>query len=160
MNFLSHPIVARLLWVLPLLLLAISAYLLWAGAEQRAAAVSGEEVRAEVLEVSTRERSEITTGHVRLRYTPPGEAAAVERTVEMPLTILKSIEARGLDEITVRARPGHDQIVLAPYQRGQWILSFSFAAMALVGAIGLGVMVRGWNRFLRTHGDPALATGA
>lgn len=160
MNFLSHPIVARLLWALPLLLLAISAYLLWAGFEQHAAAIAGEEVQAEVLEVSTRERSEITTGHVRLRYTPPGEAVAAERTVEMPLTILKSIEARGLDEIAIRARPGHDQIVLAPYQRGQWILTFSFAAMALIGAIGLGVMVRGWNRFLHSHGDPALAPGA
>ncbi len=160
MNFLSHPIVARLLWAMPLLLLAISVYLLWAGSEQRAAATSGEAVQAEVLEIYTRERSEITMGQVRLRYTPPGEAAAVERTIEMPLTILKSIEARDLGEITVLARPGHDQIVLAPYQRGQWILTFSFAAMALLGAIGLGVMVRGWNRFLRAHGDPAFATGA
>ena len=159
MNFLSHPIVARLLWAMPLLLLAISAYLLWAGSEQRAAATSGEAVQAEVLEVYTRERSEITMGQVRLRYTPPGESAAVERTIEMPLTILKSIEARDLREVTVLARPGHDQIVLAPYQRGQWILTFSFAAMALIGAVGLGVMVRGWNRFLRAHGDPAFAAG-
>lgn len=159
MNFLSNPIVARLLWAMPLLLLAIGAYLLWAGSEQRAAATEGVAVQAEVLEIFTRERSEIARGDVRLRFVPPGETAAVERTVELPLTILKSIEANALDEITLRIRPGHGQIVLEPYGRPQWMLSFSFAAMALFGALGLAVMVRGWNRHLRVHGDPAEAYG-
>lgn len=159
MNFLSHPIVARLLWALPLLLLAISAYLFWAGFEQREAASVGVPVQAEVLGVFTRERSEITTGNVRLRYVPPGEVEPVERAVELPLTLLKSIEARDLSEITIRIVPGNDQLVLEPYKRGQWILTLSFAVMALIGAIGLGTMVRGWNRFLSAHGDPAEAYG-
>jgi hypothetical protein len=157
MNFLSNPIVARLLWALPLLLFAISAYLLWAGLEQRAAATDGVPVEAEVLGIETQERSEITQGEVQLRFVPPGETAAIERTIEMPLTILKSIEARDLQTVTVLARPGQDQIVLEPYKRGQWILSLSFAAMALIGAVGLSVMVGGWNRYLSEHGDPAEA---
>ncbi len=155
MNFLSNPIVARLLWAFPLLLFAIAAYLLWAGLQQRDAATDGVPVQAEVLGVDTHERAEITSGEVRLRFVPPGESGAVERTVEMPLTFLKSIEARELKRVTVLARPGHDQIVLEPYKRSQWILSLSFSVMALIGAIGLSVMVRGWNRFLREHGDPA-----
>lgn len=155
MNFLSNPLVARLLWALPLLLFFISGYLVWAGLEQRNAATDGVAVQAEVLGIETTERSEITRGDVRLRFVPPGGSVAVERTVEMPLTFLKSIEARDLQQITVLARPGHDQIVLEPYMRPQWILSLSFAAMALIGAIGLSVMVRGWNRFLSEHGDPA-----
>ena len=155
MNFLSNPIVARLLWALPLLLFSISGYLLWAGLEQREAATDGVPVEAEVLGVETQERSEITQGEVRLRFVPPGETDAVERTVEMPLTFLKSIEARELETVTVLARPGHDQIVLEPYKRGQWVLALSFAAMALIGALGLSVMVRGWNRFLAEYGDPS-----
>lgn len=155
MNFLSHPIVARLLWAMPLLLLAISAYLFWAGTEQRGAANEGVAVEAEVLGINTRERAEITMGSVQLRYTPPGEAEPVERDIELPLTYLKSIEARGYEQMTVRVVPGQDQIVLEPYKRGQWVMTFSFAAMALIGAIGLAAMVRGWNRFLHTHGDPA-----
>lgn len=155
MNFLSNPIVARLLWALPLLLLTIAVYLLWAGVEQREAANVGEYVDAEVLGVEMNVRSEITRGDVILRYVPPGETEAVERAVEMPLTFLKSIEARELDRVTVRAVPGQEQIVLEPYKRGQWILSLSFAAMAFIGAIGLSVMVRAWNRFLAEHGDPA-----
>jgi hypothetical protein len=158
MNFLSNPIVARLLWALPLLLLMIAVYLLWAGLEQREAANVGEYVEAEVLGVETSVRSEITRGDVILRYVPPGETEAVERAVEMPLTYLKSIEARELDRVTVRAVPGQEQIVLEPYKRGQWILSLSFAAMALIGAVGLAVMVRSWNRFLAEHGDPADVT--
>ncbi len=155
MNFLSNPIVARLLWALPALLLGIAVYLLLAGLEQRKAATVGVPVEAEVLGISTRERAEITRGEVQLRYVPPGETAPVERSIELPLTLLKSIEARAMKTVTVRAVPGHEQIVLDPYKRPQWILSLSFAAMALIGAFGLGVMVRGWNRFLREHGDPA-----
>lgn len=157
MNFLSNPLVARLLWALPALLLVIAAFLLWAGLEQRGAAVDGVPIQADVLGIETSERSEIARGDVQLRFVPPGETEAVERTVEMPLTFLKSIEARELTQITVLARPGHGQIVLEPYKRPQWILSLSFAAMALIGAIGLAVMVRGWNRFLSQHGDPAEA---
>lgn len=159
MNFLSNPLVARLLWALPALLLVIAAFLLWAGLEQRGAALDGVPVKADVLGIDTSERSEIARGDVRLRFVPPGETVAVERSIEMPLTFLKSIEARKLEQITVLARPGRDQIVLEPYKRPQWILSLSFAAMALIGAIGLSVMVRGWNRFLAEHGDPSEAYG-
>ena len=102
MNFLSNPLVARLLWVLPLLLLGIAVYLLWAGLGQREAATAGVPVEAEVLGITTRERAEITLGQVELRYVPPGEAAAVERSIELPLTLLKSIEARDLETVTVR----------------------------------------------------------
>ena len=157
MNFLSNSLVARLLWALPALLFVIAGYLLWAGFEQREAANVGAYVEAEVLGVETHERSEIARGAVTLRYVPPGESTPVERAVEMPMTILKNIEARGLDRVTVRAVPGHEQIVLEPYKRGQWILTLSFAAMALIGGIGLSVMVRGWNRYLAEHGDPAEA---
>ncbi len=155
MNFLSNPIVARLLWAAPALLLGIAVYLLWAGLGQREAATVGVPVEAEVLGVTTRERAEITLGQVELRYVPPGETAAVERSIELPLTLLKSIEARELETVTVRVVPGSEQIVLDPYKRSQWILSLSFAAMALFGALALGVMVRGWNRFLGEHGDPS-----
>ncbi len=160
MNFLSNPLVARLLWAFPALLLGIAVSLLWAGLGQREAATEGVPVEAEVLGIETRERAEITLGQVRLRYVPPGQTEPIERAVELPLTLLKSIEARALETVTVRAVPGGEQIVLDPYKRGQWILSLSFAAMALVGAVGLGVMVRGWNRFLRDHGDPAEASTA
>lgn len=161
-NFLSNPVVARLLWALPLLLLVIGIATTRAGVAQRAVAAGGQTVPAEVLDVMLRERSEITRGEVRLRYTPPGEAAPVERAVEMPLVLLKEVEADFLARDTTQAftvpvlvSQGSDQVVLGAHPRGQWMLTFSLAAMAFVGALVAGALVAGWNRLLAREGDPA-----
>ena len=77
MNFLSNPVVARLLWALPLLLVVIAVATTRAGLQQRAVAEAGTTVEAEVTGLNLRERSEITTGQVALRYTPPGLPAPV-----------------------------------------------------------------------------------
>lgn len=163
MNFLSHPLVARLLWALPLLLLVIAAATTRAGLAQRAVSETGTTVQADVLGLNLRERSEITHGAVRLRYTPPGAAAPTIRAVEMPIVLIKEIEA------DLNATPAGqtlrvplivssttDQVVLGTHPRGQWLLTFSLAGMALIGALVSGLLVRGWNRLLARDGDPAL----
>ncbi|GAB5534251.1 MAG: hypothetical protein Rubg2KO_05000 [Rubricoccaceae bacterium] len=162
MDFLSNPIAARALWLAPILMLVIAIALVPAGVAQRDAAESGETIQAEVVSVNLRERSEITRGEAVLRYTPPGASSRVERPVEMPLVLLKDLQVdfESLPEgetltIPIRASASSDQIVLGAHSRAQWILTFSFAAMALIGAIGLAILVRGWNRLLRTQGDPA-----
>ena len=160
MNFLSNPLVARLLWAGPLLLLVIAGALLRAGLAQRAVAAGGIEVPAVVDSLAVRERAEITRGAAYLRYTPPGEAAPVRRAVELPLSFLKELEGREGETITLRVRPGTDQIVLAAHGRAQWMMTLSFAAMALLGAIGLGWLVAAWNRLLAREGDPATRSAA
>ena len=159
MNFFSSPLLARLLWAMPLLLLVIAAVLVQRGMEQRETAEYGTGVSARVLDVEVRERSEITHGMVKLRYTPPEAAAPVERYIELPLAFMKEIEGDFAEDslltLPIRVRAGSDQIILDAFSRVQWVMTFAFAAMAAVGAIGLGVMVRAWNRLLRTEGDPA-----
>ena len=150
----SYP-VARLLWAAPLLLYAIAIGLVWAGLEQRQAAEEGVEVPAEVMSLNVRERAEITRGSVRLRYTPPEASAPVEREVELPLVFLKGLEGREGETIPIRLGAGTDQLVLGEHPRATWMLTFSFAAMALFGALGLTWMVGAWNRHLRLHGDPS-----
>lgn len=166
MNFLSNPIVARLLWALPLLLAVIAVATTRAGFEQRAVAEDGQTVEAEVVGLNLRERSEITTGQVGLRYTPPGAAAPVEREVELPIILLKEIEADLLATpegetlvLPIVVSDRTDQIVIAAHRRGTWLLTFSLAGMAAMGAVIAGVLVGGWNRFLAREGDPALRTG-
>ncbi len=166
MNFLSNPIVARLLWALPLLLVVIAVATTRAGFQQRAVDAAGTVVEAEVTGLDLRERSEITHGQVGLRYTPPGAEAPVERSVELPIIFLKEIEADldALPEGEVLTLPllvsdASDQVVLATHRRGQWLLTFSLAGMAAIGAIVAGILVGGWNRFLRREGDPALRGG-
>ena len=155
MNFLSNPLVARLLWALPLLMLTIAITLTTSGMQQRETAEEGTTVDAEVVSLNVRERAEITRGAVTLRYTPPTATASIEREVELPLAFLRELEGREGEIIPIRVQEASDQIVLGEHPRAQWIMTFSFAAMALIGAIGLAWLVAGWNRFLRTHGDPA-----
>jgi len=154
MAFPSYPI-ARLMWAAPLLLFAIAAALVWAGLQQREAAEVGSEVPAEVVSLNLRERAEITRGSVRLRYTPPAASAAIERDVELPMSFLKELEGREGETIPIRVATGSDQIVLGEHPRATWVLTFAFAAMALIGAGGLTWMVGAWNRYLDRHGDPA-----
>ena len=163
MTFLSNPVAARLLWALPLLLLVIAAATLRAGLEQRAVDADGVAVEAEVTGLNLRERSEITTGQVGLRYTAPGAAAPVEREVELPIILLKEIEADMLDvpegealRLPIVVSPDTDQIVLGAHRRGTWLLTLSLSGMALIGAVVAGLLVGGWNRFLTREGDPAL----
>lgn len=167
MTFLSNPVAARLLWAIPLLLVVIFVATAWAGIQQREVSESGQTVDAEVIGLNLRERSEITTGQVGLRYTPPGASAPVERDVELPIILLKEIEVDYLAtpegetmRLPIFVSGDTDQIVIASHRRGTWLLTFSLAGMALIGAIGSALLVGGWNRFLAREGDPALRTGA
>ena len=165
MNFLSNRTVARMLWALPLLLVVIAATTTRAGLQQRAVYTGGTTVMADVLGLNLRERSEITHGAVRLRYTMPGASAPTLRTAEMPLVLIKEIEA-GLNAtpegqtltVPLLVSPDTDQVVLGTHPRGQWLLTFSLAGMALIGAVVSGLLVGGWNRLLARDGDPALRT--
>ena len=160
MDFFGSRLFARLLWLAPALMLVISVLLVRAGFEQRAVATTGTAVEADVTGLTLRERSEITRGEVRLRYRLPGAADSTSATAEMPLVLLKEIEAdlaeagdAGL-QIPIRVLEGSDQIILGRHARGQWVLTFAFAGMALIGGVGLVFLVGGWNRLLARDGDP------
>ena len=62
------------------------------------------------------------------------------------------------ETIRIRVDEKSGQIVSDEHRRAQWVLTFSFAAMALIGALGLSWMVGGWNRFLKREGDPGERT--
>lgn len=154
MNFLSNPIVAKLMWALPLLMFTICAALVQAGMGQRNAAERGEVIVARIDSVDIRERAEITHGAVYLTYRPPGMTDEVTRPVEMQLVFVKDLEGREGGDIEIRVDPGSGQIVRNDHSRAQWVLTLSFAGMALIGGLGLVWLVGGWNRFLRREGDP------
>lgn len=160
MNFLSNPVVAKLLWALPLLMLVISVLLVSSALDQRETAEFGVPVDADVMALEVRERSEITHGMVQLRYLPPASADSVERWIEMPLAFIKEIEsmydADSALTLPLRVSETNDQVIWRAYSRAQWVMSFAFAGMAFVGFVGLAVLVGGWNRYLAREGDPAL----
>lgn len=158
MNFLSNPVVARLLWLLPLLMLLISGALLRAGVGQKNAADYGEIIEARIDSLDVRERAEITHAAVYLSYTAPNGTVVNRQPVEMQLVFIKQLEGREGETIQIRVDEESGQIVGEEHSRAQWILTLSFSAMALSGALGLAWMVASWNRFLGNEGDPALRT--
>ncbi len=160
MNFLSNPVVARLLWVLPLLMFLISGALLRAGLGQKNAVDFGEAIEARIDSLDIRERAEITHGAVYLSYTLPDGTIVERQPVEMQLVFIKQLEGQEGETIQIRVDEESGQIVQEEHGRAQWILTLSFAAMALVGALGLVWMVAGWNRFLKREGDPGLRGAA
>ncbi|CAN5818187.1 hypothetical protein BH23ACT11_BH23ACT11_04190 [soil metagenome] len=155
MNFLSNPIVARLLWLAPLLLVVICIALLRAGSEQQSLLQEATPVEAELVWVNLRERSEIVRGEARFRYTSPETNQIVERSYELPLTFLKDLENREGTLVPIRVASAHDQVLIEHFARPQVRLTFINAAMAGMGAMVFGVLVFGWNRHLRREGDPS-----
>lgn len=154
MNFLSNRVVAMLLWAFPLLCVAIAVHLFQAAFDIRQTLEAGERVEAEVLEIYTLERSEYTDGYMRLRYTPPGAEAPVERRVTLPLTLVKYME--GAEIVPVRVLPGGDvDVVLEDVARPQWRMALIHSSFAALMGLVLGALVFFWNRHLRRHGDPA-----
>lgn len=163
MNFFSSPVFARALWALPLLMVVITIATTRAGLEQRRVSESGQTIEAEVTGLNLRERSEITAGQVGLRYTPPGASSPIEREVELPIILLKEIEVDYLTlgegeamTLPIIASAESDQIVVGAHPRGTWLLTFSLAGMAAIGALVSALLVGGWNRFLAREGDPAM----
>ena len=154
MNFLSNPIVAKLLWALPILMFVISGALVRAGLGQKNAADFGEVIEARIDSLDIRERAEVTHGAVYLTYTPPSATEPITRPVEMQLVFIKDLEGREGETIEIRVDEESGQIVRNDHSRAQWILTLSFAGMALIGALGLVWLVGGWNRYLKREGDP------
>ena len=146
-------IVARLLWLLPVLLAVISAALLKAGFDERRTLKSGTLVTAQVIDVEIRNRADVTYGHIDLRI-PLSEAEVIERRLPLPLSLLTPLEGR--QEVEVRVLPGSGrEVVIEFIARAQWRMAFIHAAMSALGAILLGIGVFAWNRYLRREGDPA-----
>ena len=147
--------IARLMWLLPLLLAVIALALTRAGFEQRRTFEEGEPAVAQIVHVEVENRAEVTYGEIELQV-PLSDGAILARTLPLPLSLLNAIRDR--ETLDVRIRPGASQeIMIAEIARPQWRMSFLHAIMASVGMIGLVGGVGAWNRYLNRHGDPGAA---
>jgi hypothetical protein len=156
MNFLSNPIVARLLWIFPLLLYVVAGFLFVASSSIRLTLENGEAVQAEVVEIHTTERSEYTDARVTVRFASPESVEPRVETLTLPLTLVKHLD--DAERVTVRLLPGADhEVVIEEIARPQWRMALIQSFFALFGAVGLSVMIFLWNRMLRRTGDPAAA---
>jgi len=149
-------LVARLLWVIPAILLFLTINQAKVALDLRETLEDGVPVEAEVIEIETSGRVDVTMASARLRLQLP-EGEVVERELPLPITFAEDLQ--GSERLEVRVNPGADQeIVIAELGRAQWRLAAINSAMSLIGLVLVTIGVFAWNRYLRRKGDPARRT--
>ena len=143
---------ARLLWLVPLLLVVLTINQAKVAYDLHWTLASGTPAVAEVLEVHKTNRVDVTFGSVRLRVPVAGQT--VERTFPLPISLLPQVEDR--ETVDVIVLPGAAQeVVVAAIARPQWRMAASNAAMSFIGLVLATLGVFAWNRYLARKGDPA-----
>lgn len=149
-------LVARLLWVFPVLLIVLAVYQADVARDIRDTLRFGEPATARVTGFESSDRVDVTYDYVSLTVELNGRVIEHER-MSLPHSFAPLIE--GKEEIDVVVRPGSDQeIVIQELGRAHYRIAAINAAMALVGGLLLGTGVGTWHSYLRRKGDPAART--
>lgn len=150
-------LVARLLWVVPVLLLFLTINQGMVALDLRETVRGGELVSAEVLAYETTDRADITMASVHLRF-PSSDGTLVERELPLPITFVRTLEGR--DTLDVFVSSGADQeVVISEIGRAQWRLAAINGGMSLIALLLVSWGVYAWNSYLEEKGDPADAAG-
>jgi hypothetical protein len=148
-------LVARLLWVIPGIMLFLTLNQALVALDLRETVREGRLVEADVLAFNTTDRADITMASVHLRV-PMADGATLERELPLPITFVRTLEGRAALDVFVDE--GADQeIVIAEIGRAQWRLAAINGAISLVGLFLVSWGIFAWNRYLGRKGDPARA---
>jgi hypothetical protein len=146
-------LIARLLWVLPAILLFLIFHQAYSAYEIRKTLAEGERATAEVLEFESSSRVEVSYDYVSIRVPLADGSVIVKDHMSLPHTLVPVIQGRG--ELDVRVRPGARQdVVIEEIGSMHWKLALMNMAMSLFGFVLLGAGVYAWNRYLDRQGDP------
>ena len=148
-------IIAKALWLVPILMFVYSFYLLRAGLDQKSTADGGFQTTAEVTNVDVGQRSEITYGEMDLEFVD-SEGNQVAETLPLPLSLLFMVRDEKTVEITYDPESSKP-VVINRISRALWRMSLINALICLVSALLLVIPVFAWNRYLKKHGDPGSA---
>ena len=152
-------LVARLMWALPALLFFLTLHQALVAYDLRATFLEGETVTAEVVEMQTTNRVDVTLDAVTLRVTGEDGTAQVWRNLSFPHTLKDRVE--GQAELEVSVRPGaRQEVVMNDLMPAHWLIAAGQAGMAFIGAVLLFWGVFAWNKYLVEEGDPADASEA
>ncbi len=158
-NARSSTLIARLLWAVPISLLLLAVHQLKVGFDLRNTLVEGELLSAEVTGYDRVDRKDITHGHVSLAI-PMKDGSMLEKS-EMPLPYSLLHRVEGKERLDVYVLPGSAQeVVIQLVANAQWKMAVIQSSMALVAALIALLGVVAWQRYLKSHGDPAYPRGS
>jgi hypothetical protein len=147
-------LIARLLWIAPAIPFFLIFHQAYTALELRKTLDEGERAMAEVLELESSSRVEISYDYITLRIPLADGTVIVKEEMSLPHTLVPVIE--GKSELPVRVRLGSGQeVVLEDIGPLHWKLAFMNMGMSIFGFVILFAGVFAWNRYLAKEGDPA-----
>ncbi len=148
------------MWLAPLLLVLYGLYLLKAPFDYRRTLVDGMPLQAEIVELHTDNRVDVSFDYVSLAVTLPGGERLVQERMPLPHSLAPLLEGR--ETVPVRVLPGSPKPVVIVSDGGAvalgrplWRLSAISGVMCLFTALMFGIAIFQWNRYLARNGDPA-----
>ena len=140
--------VARVLWVVPVLLMLLTinqAIVAW---ELRKTWERGQPAIAEVLNFESSNRADVTYGYVDLRVELDDTEAFTWEKISLPQVLWSRIEDK--DSLAVRVRLGSSQeVVIESLMPGHWLIAASQVGISFLGAMLFMVGAWWWKGHLR-----------
>ena len=140
--------IARLAWIVPLLLLLLALDQAKVAFDLQRTFERGTPAAAEVLAYEDSDRVDVTYGYVSLRVPLPGGGVLTKQKMSLPTSLLPRVE--GERTLDVRVRPGAAQeVVIAKLMPAHLLIAASQSGICFLGALLFGAGVFFWNRSLR-----------
>ncbi|MFT5143279.1 MAG: hypothetical protein ACI80V_000594 [Rhodothermales bacterium] len=148
--------VARLSWIVPILLMALSAQQFMVASSIGETLRSGEEAEAQVLRYFRSDRKDVTLAEVDLRVRLSDGSERTWNHVALPYTIAHRIDEA--DSVMVRVRTGASpEVVLSAIAGTQRRIALSNGAMSFIVFLIALAGVWSWNRYVsRQPVEPVL----
>lgn len=145
-------VVARLMWAVPLILLALGIYQAGVSSELRHTLEAGEPAQAAVTRYHRVDRKDVTQAELDLRVRLADGSILEKKNLALPYSLSFLVEEDSLAVRVLRGAP--EEVVIEAIAATQSRIAALNAAMCLLGfvlsALGVGL----WNRYLKRHGDP------
>ncbi len=143
-------IVARVLWVFPVLLLALCIDQAKLACDLQSTWRHGVSATAKVVAWEQSRRADVTYGYISLRVPLAGGGTLVKDRMSLPYSLLPQLE--DADSLGVRVQPGAPQdVVVESLMPAHRLIAAAQAGISLAGAMMLAVALFAWNRWLRKH---------
>ena len=147
--------VARLLWIIPILLFLLALNQAKVAYDLKQTWDHGTPAMASVTEYDESNRVDVTFGYLNLRVPLPDGGVLVKRKMSLPTTLLPRVADK--KELAVHVRAGAPQeVVIDALMPAHWQIAAAQAAICLLGAGLLAFGTYAWNRYLKRKGDPAM----
>ncbi len=149
----STLLVARLMWLVPILLLLLAFYQVKVSHDIRETLAAGEPAVAAVTRYTRVDRKDVTQAELDLRVTLADGTVLEREKLALPYSLAFLVERDTLDVLVLLGTG--QEIVIRSVAASQSRIAALNAAICFVGFLLFGVAVGLWNRYLRRYGDPS-----